>query len=623
MRTTEKSITNNHFLPVLIIILGGIIRFITAIVWGYSNDELSAISRSFYDSWGNLISLGVMETDFHPAGVQVFISIWQSLFGTAEWVMRLPFIVVSCFGLYFFYRFFEIFWNQKTRIIFVILFSFLFFPIEHTLFARPYAFGLFFTGLALYGVYQLIRNDVQSWKWALVCALGWTGILYTHYFAALFSIWLALCLVLIIPKNKLLFFIGSGVLAGLLFIPHIDITLHHLDQGGLGWLPPPEKTFPLEFLYHVFNESIGLILLLAATIIIGLYLKIRDRDFSTVKPILWNCAVFIGIFTIAYLYSIQKTPILKFMVLLFPFPFLLVVIAHFLVWPYKKLKGKYYALIAAVLLISTVFTMRLWNPTAHFGVFRELAEHTVKWQKEYGSDQITQVTNLNAPYYLDFYLQKQNTDIDSFSLTTIDFQQPQPFFETIQKSKTPYFAYSYSNHPHLARYFEQIRTSYPTMIEGYQYFNSGIWLFSREASERSFKKELDYPQPDLQDSSGWKIIPAQGFTPAVPFQYKDLDIDRYDYLLLTVEVYTPKDGKIALVGAGQENEKIIQYNGSDYYQAQDYQNILQPQKVSLAFDVIPEHLSANSQLVFYLWNNGNTPVYVKNIALKVVDPEVN
>lgn len=622
MRKTEKKI-NNNWLPIAIIIAGGILRIVVAIIWGYSNDELSAISRSFFTDFDLLVQQGVMETDMHPVGVQLFITFWQSLFGTDEWIMRLPFIIASSFGLYFFYRFFNVFWSTSTCTVFLILCNFLYFFIPHTLFARPYAFAFFFTGLSLLGVRYLLTYKRFYWKSILIMTIGWTGILYSHYFASLFALWLAMCLLFIVPVKKWISLLLSGGIAGLLFLPHLSITLHHLHQGGLGWLPPPDNDFIVQFLFHLCNESWFLFIALTLLALTGIYFAVLQSDKTPYRASIWALFVFFGIYTIAYLYSLQSTPILKYMVLLFPVPFIIIVFSQWLTWPLKTLQKSYYLLLAILIFGSTIVQRHLFNPTVHYGVFRELAQNTTHWNEQYGSDQITKVTNINAPFYLDFYLQKYGSAIENFHLTNIDYTATHPLDSIIEEAATPYFSYSYSNHTHLAAYHEKIRARFPTLVEGYQFFNSGIWLYENKPSARPFKMEVDYPLPtNLQDSSGWYIIPPQGFTPAVPIRFSTLDFNRYDYFLYQAEVFIPQKGHVNLVGAGQENGKPIHNNGEDYYRASGSEGQLKRQKLYLAFDIEPEWLTAQSELVFYLWNDGNTPIYLKNISLKLVDPEM-
>ncbi len=64
---------------------------VTVIIWGASatlvgNDNLVQLKIK------ELIEGGV-KVDGHPAGIHVFLYYWTKLFGTNEWIVKLPFIV--------------------------------------------------------------------------------------------------------------------------------------------------------------------------------------------------------------------------------------------------------------------------------------------------------------------------------------------------------------------------------------------------------------------------------------------------------------------------------------------------------------------------------------------------
>ena len=60
------------FVLLIILIIGGILRFYNYSDWSLSNDELSAITRLNFSSFHEMIEKGV-RVDYHPAGVEVFM----------------------------------------------------------------------------------------------------------------------------------------------------------------------------------------------------------------------------------------------------------------------------------------------------------------------------------------------------------------------------------------------------------------------------------------------------------------------------------------------------------------------------------------------------------------------
>ncbi len=59
----------------LILIVAAALRFWDLWELPFMHDEFSALFRTQYDSFSDLIRLGVVQNDSHPAGVQVFYTI--------------------------------------------------------------------------------------------------------------------------------------------------------------------------------------------------------------------------------------------------------------------------------------------------------------------------------------------------------------------------------------------------------------------------------------------------------------------------------------------------------------------------------------------------------------------
>ncbi len=68
------------------------------------HDEFSALFRTQYDSFCDLVRLGVVQNDSHPAGVQVFLYYWVKLVGFNAFWIKLPFVLMGSASIYFIYR---------------------------------------------------------------------------------------------------------------------------------------------------------------------------------------------------------------------------------------------------------------------------------------------------------------------------------------------------------------------------------------------------------------------------------------------------------------------------------------------------------------------------------------
>ena len=111
----------------IFLVIGFILRFFASVTHSYSSDELSAINRLNFGSFSDLIETGVKTGDMHPAGVQVFLVFWSNLFGTEEWIHRLPFVILGTVSIYFIYILAKRI-NEKTGLIAAGIWSTLLFP---------------------------------------------------------------------------------------------------------------------------------------------------------------------------------------------------------------------------------------------------------------------------------------------------------------------------------------------------------------------------------------------------------------------------------------------------------------------------------------------------------------
>ena len=84
----------------IIILTGGILRFYHYDLLPYSYDEFSALFRTRFDNFRDLIHYGVVTTDTHPAGIQVFMYYWVKLFGEGEMMVKLPFMLAGLGSIY-------------------------------------------------------------------------------------------------------------------------------------------------------------------------------------------------------------------------------------------------------------------------------------------------------------------------------------------------------------------------------------------------------------------------------------------------------------------------------------------------------------------------------------------
>src|SRR5688572_2804982 len=180
---------------VLWTILGIAVVLRLAYLTGFSlsNDELSALARLQFDHIREVITKGVY-VDFHPAGVQLFLYFWTSLFGFSEWAVRLPFALMGVGSVYFIYRIGNSWFGSATGLLAAAALAVLQFPILYSQIARPYSPGLFFTLMATFFWTKYLFNSTDEnipatnkWLNLLGFVLSVSACMYIHYFSFIFA----------------------------------------------------------------------------------------------------------------------------------------------------------------------------------------------------------------------------------------------------------------------------------------------------------------------------------------------------------------------------------------------------------------------------------------------------
>ena len=124
-----------------ILLLGTVLRIYRLQDIPFTHDEFSALFRTRFDNFADLISQGV-KNDGHPAGIQVFMYYWVRLFGEGEVAVKIPFIISGILSIYLIYRLGKEWFNPLVGLISGAFVSCLEYTIMYSQIARPYISGL-------------------------------------------------------------------------------------------------------------------------------------------------------------------------------------------------------------------------------------------------------------------------------------------------------------------------------------------------------------------------------------------------------------------------------------------------------------------------------------------------
>jgi hypothetical protein len=621
-----------HIEIILILVLGFALRFTISVTHSYSNDELSAINRLSFSNFHDLIESGVKTGDMHPAGVQVFMKGWEQLAGTSEAGMRLPFVICGVLAILFLYKI-GLEWFSKYTALFASAFlAFLYFPVINSEFARPYSPGLLFSVLAAWLCLRLLFSEKRSYLQAIGLGIAFAAAMYTHYFAFMFVGWMGISSLIFMNKANFKHLILAGVVAIGLFLPHVAVTQYHLSVGGLGWLKVPEPEWLLNFLHHVFNESFllicGILALLILALIFNTKVQLNDK-----RQLILVGVWFFGIYLVGHIYSIFETPVLKFPVMLFALPFLLLSIGHVLAK--SQFKQVTLVLLIGMISLSTIFEKKLFG-NMHYELFKEVSDDILYWEDEYGAEDIYTVYNLNNPNYMNFYAGQEGREIQ-FDWDVIEFGDAARLREDLKNRNEEYCIVGYSARLTLLQVFETCREFYPEVVTGTKYNNAAVYLL-KKSNDRKDEDEIlaDFPSNQFvsnaklfvpldtnvnSNAKGYRLANNDIYGPEFHFELSDIIDHENKYIRVEVEANILQDGQLtAAFTATRKGVAVKNSAGEDYWEGRDLEVMLKDTgKAYFAFS-IPDFIQYGDDLMISFWNrNPNSEVIIKSVKIFEVD----
>lgn len=634
------SFLKNNFLLLLILVAAAVLRFYNLGNLSFSNDELSALTRAQFDSFAEMIEGGVM-IDFHPAGVQTFIFYWMKIFGDGVFALRFPFAVAGIFSVLMIYLLTESHFGKSAALLAASALCFLEFPLTYSQLARPYSFGVLFILLSAYFWTKLVfcgrhKNALEKKQ-----ILNYTGFVFsmsaathTHYFALMLAGIIGISGLFYLKKSNYKQYILSGIIIVLLFVPELKILTHQMSIGGLSsWLGKPNSNFLPSFLYYCFNNSNFIIYLFTSILIAGFLLVKTPVKFSSFHFLL--LAWFFLPFVVGYYYSIWRNPVLQYSTLLFGFPFFLIFLISFITENFVSVKFRNLFILAFLLTgtFNTVIAKKYYN-TYHFGVFKEIAEQTIKWKDQYGGENITSVINLISPKYIQYYFAKMNRKVDVSLYKTEEQEDLARLMELTDTTTTPYFLYAWTNIGHPPEAIQIIKNKFPLVIENHFYFNSEVTLFKKGSDSVSFKllfqKKIDFEDSSSENellvrnnsfahtgSNSQKLNDQTEFSISYTENLRDIKHTKNTMVSGSAWFFTPdSSADAALVLSFERYGKPFEWYSNDFKKYNLHPGKWQQIVITRP---LPELKTGNETIKFYVWNPNKQTFYIDDLELKIED----
>ena len=623
----------------IIMAVAAAVRLYGLTAFSLSNDELSALARLRFDSFSSMISGGVYP-DYHPAGVQSFLYLWTTVFGSSEWVVRLPFALLGIGSVYLLYRIGKEWFGPASGLSAAAALAVLEFPLLYSQIARPYSPGLFFTLLATLCWTRLLFDRNVTGKQLLMRGLWFSlavsACMYIHYFSFIFAGLLCLTGLFFLRKDTIRYYIGAGVLIVLLYLPHLGVFMHQLAKGGVGgaegWLGPPDSSTFGKYLNYGFNDSETLKYIFIA-VFFGSVLAFKGRYTRNRFHLL--CLIFFLVpFAVAYYYSIYRNPVLQYSVLLFSFPYILLLAFSFMP---RDAGGLTRSFITAMVLLScswSSFALNKYYSKQHFTEFRGIAERVLELEARYGHENIAKAINIHDPYYIHYYLDRLGSDT-RFGVYRVNApEEVQAFTEYIEKSEEPYFIFAFSNMYDDPKFDMMVRARYPYLVERDSMLNSGLRLYSRAPSSSDAVSGPDHlygygfedgAWPSEQDCldtlifhSGKRSVrldPSREWGPTFASKLSDFKAkggSRIELSALFRSESLPVGAKLVL--SVDKNSKTVVWSGEDigkYLTAAG-----QWSRVYMVVD-LPAELDGTEEFKIYCWNEKKEKVWMDDVSVSV------
>ncbi|MBU1010240.1 MAG: glycosyltransferase family 39 protein [Bacteroidetes bacterium] len=456
----------------LIMLTAGVLRFYHYGKLPFMHDEFSALFRTSYGSFSDLIKYGVIENDSHPAGVQVFLYYWVKLVGFNELWVKLPFTLMGVASVWLMFAIGRCWHNVASGLISASFLAVMQFFVFYSQLARPYAAGLFFSLCLVYCWTVVIDGNKSPSKitWLLfVLSLVLTSLM--HAFAMLLAMSVYVTGFVFVRGRTLKTYLFSGGAAIVLYLPHLPVFLQQLQAGGIGdWLAPPTAGFVLQFLHYSLHFSKLFIVVALALVLVAFVSTWRTKKGIRFKLI--GLGWFAVSFLAAYLYSIYRTPVIQFSTLYFVFPFL--ILALFSVGNTTTSRTALIS-VGAVLIIGSISLIinRKHYHTMYTQGFDGIAREVAKDSKAHKD--VTVIVKCATPQMPAFYLDKQAVGMVRYFSRQDEPGKLQDCLDSIQ---TQYLAFAWTDYAS-EEWTAMALESFP-VIERYEaWFNTEYFLLRK------------------------------------------------------------------------------------------------------------------------------------------------
>lgn len=591
--------------PIYVILLAGIaLRLPFIFTTSYTHDELSALYR-LPQHFLDLFSTQSL-VDAHPPFIQVFLYLYTSVFGTTEWVVKLPFALAGLFSIVVLYRIGKHHYSENAGLFAAAVMAVAQLYLYHSVVIRPYIPGVLFCLLFTEKWLKLIRQQEFSYKdktwyltYAMLCIL-------THHLCTLHVLLTVLVGLIPSAKKSLFPYLKLHLVLLILSLPALYIINFQLQFKGIGsWLAPPEQDFFVQFLAYLFHYSYLFIGCLLFCLMAGIWFlwqqPIHNRQYSTLLAL-----VFVLAFLIAYCYSVYRAPIIQFSLLQFSLPF-------FLLWVFQltqHIRSKYFL----YGLLGLVLSSGIYSAFYH--------RHHHELLRDFHYTSFAQFIEANSHYKNKLIISSDRKEFYERYISTKDFyftygkENPWLLVQEKIKAEKPEVVFS-DNNDFVT--FSLLKSFYPYVYEVKEGIGNNFFILGRRPLlkphywDTALNVVAKYPSEMILDSNRefFNLLDtnAQALYDQQQLQFvfeSHMSGKNENPCLLVIELYNGTERKF-WYGA----ELFVRVEDSSYHYCYS------------TFDLTPEIKKlaiANTQIKAYLWNSRKKKTSIKDIKVGFKKP---
>ncbi|MHB8260083.1 MAG: glycosyltransferase family 39 protein [Bacteroidia bacterium] len=616
----------NNWLIVLILVIAFLLRFIPLFEYEFFFDELSALDRIRYTTFADLINKGI-KVDVHPAFIQLFLFFWARVDGTSEAWIKLPFLVCGFLSCWFIFRFSNKWFGYKTGVISAIVVSCSMIFLVYSSSNHLYSTGVLFAILSLYYLFEIVFGKSVSLKHYILYGLFILLSALNHHMGALFGLITALLAFIFSDKKQRVYLVFTAIATVILYLPHLPITLaqmsYSIGAGDGGWLTAPKWYACFSFLKTLFGTG----LVVYIFVLLFVYSGIQNKfSFLSDKKIIFLLITFVVYCLTIQLYSVLRSPILQFSVLLIAAPCIIIIVARSLSFIPDKLFTLVSIAFIIAFLVQTIYVKQYYSLGIKQGVHSSITQ-TIEAKNKYGAANVSAIYCTEA-FFAKHYMDELKQNYSYLTAFDSTYNNPVLLSTYLNSLKENYIILSDPN----VSLIERTKLYFPYLIYHDEGYFKSIFLFSKIntncVKDETVIKTYTLHQPDefifpsnyKTENNAILIDSTDEFPFCVRANFSSLNLKGGQYVVATSS-YKPYStmGDLNFVFSIKEKDSTLFYASSNFKDSYLMGDTLQHGFSSL-FIGTEINTWKNAKLECYFWNTGKKRYLVKDISLKIIDP---